>query len=104
MPLSEFRISKVKSKEKPYKISDGGGLFLLVKTNGSKLWQQKYRYLDKERLLSHGQYPDVTLAQARKKRNEARSMLADGRDPTIAKKACHDHRSNPSPHHIRTHC
>ena len=86
MPLSEFRISKAKSREKPYKLTDGGGLFLLVKTNGSKLWQQKYRYLDKERLLSHGQYPDVTLAQARQKRNEARSMLADGRDPAIEKK------------------
>ena len=54
--LSEFKISKAKKREKPYKLSDGGGLFLLVKPNGSKLWQQKYRFADKERLLSHGPY------------------------------------------------
>lgn len=52
---------------KPYKLTDGGGLFLLVKLNGSELWQHKYQHLGKERLLSHGQYPDVTLAQARQK-------------------------------------
>jgi integrase len=86
MPLSEFKISKAKGKDKPYKLSDGGGLFLLVKPSGSKLWQQKFRYLGKERLLSHGQYPDVTLAQARRKREEARTLLADGRDPGVQKK------------------
>jgi len=86
MSLSEFKISKAKGKDKPYKLSDGGGLFLLVKPSGSKLWQQKFRYLGKERLLSHGQYPDVTLAQARRKREEARTLLADGRDPSVQKK------------------
>ena len=86
MPLSEFKISKAKPKDKPYKLSDGGGLFLLVNPSGSKLWRQKYRFMGKERLLSHGQYPDVTLAQARAKLNEARSMLADGQDPAIEKK------------------
>ncbi len=65
MQLSELKISKAKSRNKPYKLADGGGLFLLVKPNRSKLWQQKYRHLGKARLLSHGQYPDVTLAQAR---------------------------------------
>ncbi|WP_457645462.1 Arm DNA-binding domain-containing protein [Profundibacter sp.] len=63
MQLSEFKISKAKSREKPYKLADGGGLFLLVKPNGSKLWPQKYRHLGKERLLSHGENPDVTLVQ-----------------------------------------
>jgi len=86
MPLSEFKISKAKPKDKPYKLSDGGGLFLLVNPGGSKLWRQKYRFMGKERLLSHGQYPDVSLAQARAKLNEARSMLADGQDPAIEKK------------------
>ena len=65
MALSDLQIRKAPIREKPYKLSDGGGLFLLVKPNASKLWQQKYRYHGKERLLSHGQYPDVSLAQAR---------------------------------------
>ena len=86
MPLSEFKISKAKKRDKAYKLSDGGGMFLLVKPNGSKLWQQKYRYLGKERLLSHGQYPDVSLAQARAKRNEARSLVTEGGDPSVKKK------------------
>ncbi|MGJ8627296.1 MAG: Arm DNA-binding domain-containing protein [Sulfitobacter sp.] len=75
MALSDLKIRKAEIREKPYKLSDGGGLFVLVKPNGSKLWQQKYRHFGKERLLSHGQYPDVSLAQARKKREEARSMV-----------------------------
>ncbi|MGR3662803.1 MAG: tyrosine-type recombinase/integrase [Paracoccaceae bacterium] len=89
MPLSEFKISKAKKRDKAYKLFDGGGLFLLVKPNGSKLWQQKFRHLGKERLLSHGQYPDVTLAQARAKRNEARSLVAEGGDPSLQKKLDH---------------
>ncbi len=86
MQLSESKISKAKSRSKPYKLADGGGLFLLVKPNGSKLWQQKYRHLGKERLLSHGQYPDVTLAQARQKLHDARALLAEGNDPATQKK------------------
>ncbi|MEL6171957.1 MAG: integrase arm-type DNA-binding domain-containing protein, partial [Pseudomonadota bacterium] len=67
-------------------MSDGGGLFLLVKPGGGKLWRQKYRLMGKEQLLSHGQYPDVTLAQARTKRDEARAVLAKGNDPGVQKK------------------
>ncbi|MBV1865783.1 MAG: tyrosine-type recombinase/integrase [Rhodobacteraceae bacterium] len=86
MALSEFKISKAKPKEKPYKLADGGGLFLLVNPGGSKLWRQKYRHLGKERLLSHGHYPDITLAQARSKRDEARVVLSNGQDPALIKK------------------
>lgn len=86
MALSELKIRKAKPDSRAYKLSDGGGLFLLVKPNGSKLWQQKYRYLDKERLLSHGKYPEVSLAVARKKRKEARVVLAEGRDPAVQKR------------------
>jgi len=86
LALSEFKISKAKPAEKAYKLADGGGLFLLVKPNGSKLWRQKYRFLGKERLLSHGNYPEVALAQARQKREEARALLADGQDPGVEKK------------------
>jgi integrase len=86
MTLSDVKIRKAEIRDKPYKLSDGGGLFVLVKPNGSKLWQQKYRHFGKERLLSHGLYPDVTLAQARKKRDEARSQVANGDDPAVRKR------------------
>ena len=86
MPLTDMKIRKAKPRPKPYKMSDGGGLFLLVKPGGGKLWRQKYRFLGKERLLSHGKYPAVTLAQARQKRDEAHAMLAEDRDPGVQKK------------------
>lgn len=86
MPLTDIKIRKAKPRSKSYKLGDGGGLFLLVKPGGGKLWRQKYRFLGKERLLSHGQYPAVTLAQARKKRDEAHAMLAEERDPGVQKK------------------
>ena len=86
MALSDVKIRKAEIRDKPYKLSDGGGLFVLVKPNGSKLWQQKYRHFGKERLLSHGQYPEVTLAQARKKRDEARAQVANGIDPAVQKR------------------
>ncbi|MDA8586640.1 tyrosine-type recombinase/integrase [Rhodobacteraceae bacterium] len=86
MPLTDVKIRKAKPGPKPYKMSDGGGLFLLVNPRGGKLWRQKYRFLGKEQLLSHGQYPAVTLAQARKKRDEAHAMLAEDRDPGVQKK------------------
>ena len=86
MPLTDIKIRKAKPRPKPYKLSDGGGLFLLVNPGGSKLWRQKYRFLGKERLLAHGHYPTVTLAQARQKRDEAHAMLAEDRDPGVQKK------------------
>lgn len=67
-------------------MGDGGGLFLLVKPGGGKLWQQKYRFLGKEKLLSHGPYPEVSLAQAREKRDAAKALLAENRDPGVQKK------------------
>ena len=86
MPLTDLKIRKAKPRPKPYKMSDGGGLFLLVKPGGGKLWQQKFRFLGKEGLLSHGKYPAVTLAQARQKREAAKELLAAGRDPSMQKK------------------
>lgn len=86
MTLTDMKIRKAKPRLKPYKLGDGGGLFLLVKPGGGKLWQQKYRYLGKEKLLSHGSYPDVSLAQAREKRDTARRLLAEDRDPGVQKK------------------
>ena len=75
-----------KPKAKPYKMSDGEGLFLLVTPAGSKYWRLKYFIAGKEKLLALGVYPDVTLADARVRRAEARKVLAAGKDPAEAKK------------------
>ncbi|MHA6264355.1 Arm DNA-binding domain-containing protein [Arenibacterium sp. CAU 1754] len=83
MSLSDLKIRKAKPDSKAYKLSDGGGLFLLAKPNGSKVWQQKYRHLGNERLLSNGMYPEVSLPQARQKRAKARTLLSDGGDPAV---------------------
>jgi integrase len=85
MPLSDIQIRNLKPREKSYKVSDFEGLFVLVKVNGSKLWQFKYRMDGKERLYSIGVYPDVSLAQARKAKEAARANVAAGIDPSEAK-------------------
>ena len=71
---------------KAYKLSDAHGLFLQVTPNGSKLWRMKFRYGGKEGLLSFGPYPEVTLANARDKRDEARRQMRDGRSPSVEKR------------------
>lgn len=81
MALSEFALKSAKSREKPYRLADGDGLHLLVQPNGTKLWQLRYRFLEKENILSFGKYPAVTLADARRKRDSAKRLLADGTDP-----------------------
>ncbi|CCO69570.1 Phage integrase, Phage P4-associated [Yersinia enterocolitica IP 10393] len=86
MKLNARQVDTAKRKEKPYKLSDGGGLFLLVNTNGSRYWRLKYRIAGKEKLLSIGVYPDITLAEARAKRDEAKRILAAGGDPSEEKK------------------
>ena len=75
MPLSDIQVRNLKPRDKTYKVSDFEDLFVLMKANGSKLWQFKYRVYGKERLLSIGIYPDVSLAQARKAKEEARARL-----------------------------
>lgn len=86
MPLSDIAIKSAKPQEKPYKMSDGEGMFLLVSPNGSKLWRLKYRYNQKEKLLALGTYPEVSLSRAREKRFEARKLLSEGIDPSLARK------------------
>jgi hypothetical protein len=83
--LTDTKIRSVKSREKLYKIADGRGLFLVIKPNGSKYWRFRYHFGAKEKLLAIGIYPDVSLADARRKRDEARKLLADDTDPGIAK-------------------
>ncbi|MFZ5724748.1 MAG: tyrosine-type recombinase/integrase [Pseudomonadota bacterium] len=87
MPLSDAAVRSVKPKEKPQKLADGGGLFLLVTPTGSKWWRLKYRYDGKEKLLSLGVYPDTGLKEAREKRDAARKLLAAGIDPGENRKA-----------------
>ena len=85
MPISDIQVRNLKPRDKAYKVSDFESLFVLVKANGSKLWQMKYRLFGKERLLSIGVYPDVSLAQARKAKEEARAKVAASIDPSEAK-------------------
>lgn len=75
-------ITNAKPRERDYKLTDGAGLYLLVKSNGRKLWRLNYLYLGKQRTLSFGIWPDVGLADARGRRDEARRMIAAGLDPS----------------------
>ncbi|WP_420589214.1 tyrosine-type recombinase/integrase [Bacterioplanoides sp.] len=81
--LTDTKIKALKPREKPFKVSDSGGLFILVNPNGSKYWRMKYRWLGKEKLLAVGVYPKVSLANARKVRDEAKEQLANSIDPSL---------------------
>ena len=85
--LTETAIKTAKPREKPYKLFDERGLFLLVTSQGGRLWRLKYRYGGAEKLLALGAYPDVLLKRAREKRDEARSLVANGTDPSEVRKA-----------------
>jgi integrase len=84
--LSQLAITRAAPKERPYKLSDGQGLHLLVKPNGRKLWRMRYRFMAVEKMLALGAYPDVSLASARKRRDDAKKLLAEGQDPSEQKK------------------
>jgi hypothetical protein len=87
MKLTDTQIKGEKPRDKAHKMYDREGLFLLVKPNGSKLWRFKYAFQGKEKLMALGEYPLVTLAEARERTFNARKTLADGIDPMAAKKA-----------------
>jgi integrase len=87
MPLSDAAVRSAKPKEKPQKLADGGGLYLLVMPTGRKWWRLKYRFDGKEKSLSLGVYPDTGLKEAREKREAARKLLAAGVDPGENRKA-----------------
>ncbi len=86
MSLTHFDIQAAKPREKRYKLADGGGLYLLIQPSGSKFWRLKYRNRGIERLLSFGPYPDISLSEARAKRDEAKRLLTEGTDPAVRKK------------------
>ena len=81
MPLTDTALRQAKPGEKPIKLYDERGLFLLLQPSGGKLWRLKYRIEGKEKKLSLGSYPDVPLKDARKRRDEAREKIAAGIDP-----------------------
>lgn len=86
MPLTDTAIRNAKPGDKPYKLADGGGLYLLVNPTGSRLWRLKYRIEGKEKLLAIGPYPEVSLAKARTRRDEAKTAIVEGSDPSALKK------------------
>lgn len=87
MALTDAKVRNAKPHNKPYKITDGEGMFLLVAPTGSKYWRFKYHFAGKEKLLALGVYPDTALADARERRAHARKALAAGNDPGAVKKA-----------------
>lgn len=84
--LTDTKVKNAELKIKQYKLSDGGGLYLLVRPNGSKYWRMKYRFDGKEKTLAIGVYPDTKLSLARKVTMKARESLAEGLDPARLKK------------------
>jgi integrase len=87
MPLTDTRIRNAKRQAQPYKLSDGGGMYLLVTPKGARYWRLDYRFAGKRRTLALGVYPTVSLSNARVRREEARALLDKNTDPIIAKKA-----------------
>ena len=87
MPLNDLKVRTSKPKEKPYKLSDIDGLYLLVMEKGHKWWRFRYRFDGKEKLLSLGTYPEISLADARERRDKARKQIAHGIDPGALRKA-----------------
>jgi len=81
MALKDLEIRALKARDCVYKRGDGHGLYIEVHPNGSKLWRLKYSHLGKDKRIAFGRYPEVGLAEARRKRDEARQKLRDGVDP-----------------------
>lgn len=86
MNLNDITCKSLKPKDKPYRKSDGGGLYIEVMPNGSKYWRMNYRFMGKQKRLAFGVYPRVTLKEAREKRDEARKLLDNDQDPSELKK------------------
>lgn len=84
--LTDVQLRRAKAAERPYKLADGAGLHLLVTTAGNKLWRYRYTFGGKEKLLAIGAYPDLSLAEARAARDDAKASLRSGRDPSVVKR------------------
>ncbi|MFI4917972.1 MAG: tyrosine-type recombinase/integrase, partial [Legionellales bacterium] len=87
MALTVAEVKNEKSTGKPVKLSDGGGLFLLIQPTNKKYWRLAYRFNGKQKTLALGVYPEVSLAKARERREDARKLLANDIDPSDQRKA-----------------
>ncbi len=87
VPLTESRIRQIEPSDKPVKLADGGGMYLLLRPDGSRYWRLDYRFDGKRKTLALGVYPEVDLAEARRRRSAAKSLLAAGQDPAAVRKA-----------------
>lgn len=86
MPLTDDAIEAVKPRERPFKVADGGSLYLLVSPSGGKLWRFNFRIDGKRKTLALGKFPGMSVATARERAKNARDMLAEGIDPAEAKR------------------
>jgi integrase len=87
MALTDITLREAKPKEKAYKLTDAGGLYLWVAPTGLKSWRMKYRFQGKEKILTIGKYPQTSLKQARNARADAKALLSEGIDPSAHKQA-----------------
>lgn len=87
MPLTDLHIRRAKPAEKPFKITDGGGLYIEIRPSGSKLWRYRYRIAGKENAFAIGEYPEVTLSQARAERDRAKALVKQGLHPSHTRHA-----------------
>lgn len=87
MALTALEVSKSKAADKPQRLADGGNMYLLIQPNGAKYWRMDYRLAGKRKTLAIGVYPDVSLADARERREQARKLIANGVDPIEVKHA-----------------
>ena len=94
--LAAKAASNAKPETKPYNLSDGGGLYLLVEPNGTKAWRFNYRFAGKQKTLALGVFPDISLKAAREIHKEARENLANDKDPSSQKKAMRAAKQNES--------
>ena len=87
VPLTDSLIRQTQPADKPVKLADGGGMYLLLRPDGSRYWRLDYRYGGKRKTLALGVYPEVSLDEARRRRSTAKSLLEEGQDPAAVKKA-----------------
>ncbi|EKZ5664294.1 DUF4102 domain-containing protein, partial [Klebsiella aerogenes] len=85
MALTDIKVRTTKPSDKPFKLTDGQGMHLLINPNGSKYWRLQYRFDGKQKVLALGVYPMVSLGEARRKRDEAKKLVSDGIDPSADK-------------------
>ena len=86
MPLTDIKCKNAKPTDKIQKMFDGGGLYLEISPKGNKYWRLKYRYMGKEKRLAFGVYPQISLKDARNKRDDAKRQLSENIDPSFVKK------------------